>query len=87
MDFAEKYTVTNTAAMIGQLIEKLNNLPAVDSFSPFIKQNRRTFAGSSFLNVRTCCISFSFMIVNEDYWKQCENITLGNFPFLCFYLL
>lgn len=36
MDFAEKYTVTNTAATIGQLIEKCNNLPAVDSFSPFI---------------------------------------------------
>lgn len=48
MDFAEKYTVTNTAATIGQLIEKCNNLPAVDSFSPFIKQNNQTFAGSSF---------------------------------------
>lgn len=87
MDFAEKYTVTNTAATIGQLIEKCNNLPAVDSFSPFIKQNNQTFAGSSFLNVRTCCFSFSLMTVNEDYWKRCENVTLGNFPFLCFDLL
>ena len=27
---------------------------------------RQTFAGSSFLNVKTCCFLLSFMIINEE---------------------